>query len=455
MSAAKNMAAGAAAGSAAGPWGAAIGAGAGLIGSFLGIGSQNSSNKMNLKIMREQNAFNAKEAEKQRTWQQEMQNRYGTVQAQAAQYRAAGLNPQLANVSPQSVGTGATAQASESIAQQPVNYSGIGSAVQNGLQYYQQQQSIDNQKVVQDSVAALNETQGALNKALELQSNQKVEESKQTVANLKLAYDFSAKTLATRVRQQYLNEDILTWQQNDMKYSAITKMYDLYNIKPEIVQNMQSSTILNYASAFRAAADGQMTLKEIQYLPRKYAIMNTMALGSYLAGRGSLLGGFAAVHNANTMDRNTKPQWQLDAFTTDYLLGKKGDEDALIYIRGDVRLKHLLDINIANNEWSLNKLMEEPALIRNLSTNYREQGALTHKQNEAFWTDKYIERGTKVMHTANETLDTAGGLITKGLSKYIKAPVKETRNIKYDWKNNRWNEDVTVETYRRPLKSKK
>ena len=34
-----------------------------------------------------------------------MQNRYGTAQALAAQYRAAGLNPQLANVSPQSVGT--------------------------------------------------------------------------------------------------------------------------------------------------------------------------------------------------------------------------------------------------------------------------------------------------------------------------------------------------------------
>ena len=452
MSAIKNAASGAAAGSSFGPWGAAIGAGAGLIGSFLGAGSQNSANKMNLKIMREQNAFNAKEAEKQRSWQQQMMNSYGTVQAQSAQYRAAGLNPQLANVSPQSVGTGATAQASESIPQQAANYGGVGAAIQNGLQYYQQQQSINNQKIVQDSVAALNETQGALNKALELQSNQKVEESKQTVTNLKLAYDFSAKTLATRVRQQYLNEDILTWQQNDMKYSSITKMYDLYNIKPEIVQNMQSSTILNYASAFRAAADGQMTLKEIQYLPKKYAIMNTMALGSYLSGRGSLLGGFAAIHNANTMDRNTKPQWQLDSFTTDYLLGKKSDEDALTYIRGDVRLKHLLDINIANNEWSLNKLMEEPALIRNLSTNYKEQSTLTHKQNEAFWTDKYIERGTKVMHTANETMDVAGGLITKGVSKSIKAPVKEKHNYKYDWKNGRWDHEFSVESYRQSKK---
>lgn len=443
MSVGKNMAAGGAAGSVGGLWGAAIGAGAGLLGSFLGIGSQKSANKANLQMMREQNAFNAKEAEKQRTWQQDMVNRYGTAQAQAAQYRAAGLNPQLANVSPQSVGTGVSAQAADSIAQQPANFSGIGSAFQTGLQYYQQQQSVDNQKVVQDSVAALNETQGALNKALELQSAQSVEESKQNVANLQLAYDFSAKTLATRVRQQYLQEDLLTWQQNDMKFSSITKMYDLYNIKPEIVQNMQSSTIFNYASAFRAVADGRMTLKEIQYLPKKYAIMNTMALGSYLSGRGSLLGGFAAIHNSDTLDRNTKPQWQLDQFTTDYLLGKKGDEDALKYIRGDVRLKHLLDINIANNEWSLNKLMEEPTLIRNLGRKYGQEGSLLQKDNESYWTDKAIDRGMKFVDAANKAVDTYTGL------KYVNKPVKEKHNYKYDWKNGRWDHEFSVETTRR------
>jgi hypothetical protein len=446
MGAVKNMAAGAAAGSSAGLWGAALGAGAGLIGSFLGIGSQKSTNKTNLKLMREQNAFNAKEAEKQRSWQQDMQNRYGTAQALAAQYRAAGLNPQLANISPQSVGTGATAQSSETIAQQPANFSGIGSAVQNGLQFYQQQQSIDNQKVVQDSVAALNQTQGALNKALELQSNQKVDESKQTVANLQLAYDFSAQTLASRVRQQYLNEDILKWQQNDIKYSSITKMYDLYNIKPEVVHNIQSSTISNFASAFRAVADGRLTLKEIQYLPKKYAIMHTMALGSYLAGKGSLLGGFAAMHNANTLDRNSLPQWKLDSFTTDYLLGKKDDDDALRYIKGDVRLKHLLDINIANNEWSLNKLIEEPSLIRNLSIKYAQEGSLLQKDNTSYWTDKQIDRGMKFVDAATKAVDTYTGV------KYVNKPVKEKHNYKYDWKNRRWDHEFSVETTRSPKK---
>lgn len=440
------MAAGAASGSAAGIWGSAIGAGAGLLGSFLGIGSQKATNKINLQMMREQNAFNAQQAELQRAWQREMFNRYGTAQAQAAQYRSAGLNPLLSNVSPQTVGSGVSASASEAIPQQPLNFSGVGTAIQNGLQYYQQQQSIENQKVVQDSVAALNETQGALNKALELQSNQSVEESKQNVANLKLAYDFSAQTLATRVRQQYLQEDMLSWQQNDMKYAAITKMYDLYNIKPEIVQNMQSSTFSNYASAFRSVAEGNMTLKEIEYLPKKYAIMNTMALGTYLSGRGSLLSGFASVHNANTLDRNTKPQYDLDRFTTDYFLGKKGDEDALRYIKGDVRLQHLLDINIANNEWSLNKLMEEPSLIRNLSTKYAQEGALLKKDNDSYWTDKHIDRGMKFVDAATKAVDTYTGL------KYINKPVKEKHNYKYDWKSGRWDHEISVETTRRSKK---
>jgi hypothetical protein len=442
MGALKNMAAGAAAGSSAGIWGSAIGAGAGLLGSFLGIGSQKATNKANLKMMREQNAFNAQQSELHRAWLQEMQNKYGTASAQAAQYRAAGLNPLLSSVSPQSIGSGAPASASEAIPQQPLNFSGVGASVQNGLQYYQQQQSITNQKVVQDSVAALNETQGALNKALELQSNQSVEESKQTVSNLKLAYDFSAQTLATRVRQQYLQEDMLNWQQSDMKYSAITKMYDLFNIKPEVVHNMQSSTFFNYASAFRAAAEGRMTLREIQYLPKKYAIMNTMALGSYLSGRGSLLSGYASARNAYTLDRNTKPQYELDRFTTDYLLGKKDDDDALSYIKGDVRLKHLLDINIANNEWTLNKLMEEPTLIRNLGNKYGQESSILEKDNQSYWTDKAIDRGVKFVDATANAVETYTGL------KHSNRSVKEKHNYKYDWKSGRWDHEISVEKSR-------
>lgn len=382
MSATKNMAAGAAAGSAGGLWGAAIGAGAGLLGSFLGIGSQKSTNKANLKLMREQNAFNAKQAEIQRTWQQQMINQYGTAQAQAAQYRAAGLNPQLANISPQSVGTGATAQAAEAIPQQSLNYSGVGSAIQNGLQYYQQQQSIDNQKVVQDSVAALNETQGALNKALELQSNTRVGQMKQEIENLKIAYDFSAKTLASRVRQQYMSETIQKWQANDIQYSSMLKSYELFNISPQQVETLQSQSIYNFASAFRAVADGKLTLKELQYLPKKYAIMQTSALGSYMSGKAALTTASAVKELNHALAKesnqrsigigydNREKQYHWDWMSS-------SDDDNLKYIKRDTNANKLYNLNLQTNQWTLNKLMEEPGLVRSMSR-YYDAGAVHH-----------------------------------------------------------------------------
>lgn len=382
MSVTKNMAAGAAAGSSGGIWGAAIGAGAGLLGSLLGVGSQKSTNKANLKMMREQNAFNAKQAEIQRTWQQQMMNQYGTAQAQAAQYRAAGLNPQLANVSPQSVGTGATAQASEPVPQQALNYSGIGSSVQNGLQYYQQQQSVDNQKIVQDSVAALNETQGSLNKALELQSNTKVGQMKQEIENLKIAYDFSAKTLASRVRQQYMSETIQKWQANDIQYSSLLKSYELFNIAPQQVQTLQSQSVYNFASAFRAVADGKLSLKELEYLPKKYAIMQTSALGSLYSGQAALVGASATKElnhalanesNARTVGigydvREKQSHW--DWFSS-------SDEDNLKYIKSNTNANKLYNLNLQTNQWTLNKLMEEPGLVRSMSR-YYDAGAFHH-----------------------------------------------------------------------------
>lgn len=382
MSAIKNMAAGAAAGSSTGLWGAAIGAGAGLLGSFLGIGSQKATNKANLKMMREQNDFNAKQAEIQRTWQQQMLNQYGTAQAQAAQYRAAGLNPQLANISPQSVGTGATAQASEPIPQQALNYSGIGSSVQNSLQYYQQQQSIDNQKIVQDSVAALNETQGSLNKALELQSNTKVGQMKQEIENLKIAYDFSAKTLASRVRQQYMAETIQKWQANDIQYSSMLKSYELFNISPQQVQTLQSQSIYNFASAFRAVADGKLTLKELQYLPKKYAIMQTSALGSFMSGKAALTTASAVKELNHALAKESGARtvgigYDVREKQAHWDWMNSSDDDNLKFIKRDTNANKLFNLNLQTNQWTLNKLMEEPALVRSMSR-YYDAGAVHH-----------------------------------------------------------------------------
>jgi hypothetical protein len=118
----------------------------------------------------------------------------------------------------------------------------------------------------------------------------------------------------------------------------------------------------------------------------------------------------------------------------------------LRYIKGDVRLKHLLDINIANNEWSLNKLIEEPSLIRNLSIKYAQEGSLLQKDNTSYWTDKQIDRGMKFVDAATKAVDTYTGV------KYVNKPVKEKHNYKYDWKNRRWDHEFSVETTRSPKK---
>ena len=58
--------------------------------------------------------------------------------------------------------------------------------------------------------------------------------------------------------------------------------------------------------------------------------------------------------------------------------------------------KHLLDLNIQQNEWSLNKLMQEPDLIRSLSGMYKSETSLTNKRVDSYDTDKIFERGESV-----------------------------------------------------------
>lgn len=58
--------------------------------------------------------------------------------------------------------------------------------------------------------------------------------------------------------------------------------------------------------------------------------------------------------------------------------------------------RHLLDLNIQQNEWSLNKLMQEPDLIRSLSGMYKSETSLTNKRVDSYDTDKIFERSESV-----------------------------------------------------------
>ena len=104
---------------------AALLGGSSLLGSTLGgifgSSSQSKANKLNYKIWQEQKEFNRQEAQKQRDWQELMQQLYGTSSAKASNLRSAGLNPLLGDVSASSVGSGATAVSPQAPTMNPVN----------------------------------------------------------------------------------------------------------------------------------------------------------------------------------------------------------------------------------------------------------------------------------------------------------------------------------------------
>ena len=217
-------------------------------------------------------------------------------------------------------------------------------------------------------MAALNETQGALYNALALQSDTRVSQMKQEIENLKIAYDFSSKTLASRVRQQYLNETILSWQAQDLEYSSLLKSYELFNIAPQQVQQLQSQTVFNYASAFRAVADGKLTLKELEYLPKKYAIMQTSALGSLYSGQAALTSASAVselnhalAKESGERKRGLSYENNGKAAYWDWL--SSSDDDNLKYIKRNSRANQLYNLTLKTNQATLNKLLEEPQLI--------------------------------------------------------------------------------------------
>ena len=152
-----------------------IGSGLGVLGGafsgLFGSSSQSSANRTQLKIWREQRDFNREEAEKQRNWQQQMQELYGTSSAKANDMRSAGLNAKLGDVSASSVGTGATATSPAPPDIRPYNAGadiaqGFNNAAQTFIAGYNsetQRRAQESQKAVNDSIVALNDSVQKLN----------------------------------------------------------------------------------------------------------------------------------------------------------------------------------------------------------------------------------------------------------------------------------------------------
>lgn len=383
--------------------GGALGMASSLLGGLFGKSNTKKTNEMNYRIMQEQNRFNAEEAKKNRDWQELMYRMFGTSSAKANDMRAAGLNALLGDVSASgNVGSGAAATAAESAQMLPTDYSFVGDAATHGLAAYNTTRSVD-------ATISLQKSQENVNKSVEgINYAQKGFLESQTSMQ-KLTYKFAQDTYQNRLLQEQFKAELENWRGFDAMYDARLKAFSLYNVMPQEVEKNVAQTMSFYASAFRDIAAGKYTLKQTENYGKWLSIQQTFAHAATVQGQAALMQGRAAIQNANanasylkqlggyygalTSGQNMSNDMQ--RYYTDFMLGKMPIVKAESILR-QTPYKHLLDLNIQQNEWSLNKLMQEPDLIRSLSGMYKSETSLTNKRVDSYDTDKIFERGESV-----------------------------------------------------------
>lgn len=412
-SAGKGAAAGAAAGGVPGALvGGALGIASSLVGGLFGKHNTDKTNKMNYQIMQEQNRFNAEEAEKTRKWQEMMYRMYGTSSAKANDMRAAGLNALLGDVSASgNVGSGAAATAAESAQMMPTDYSFIADAAGSGLSGYNTMRSVD-------ASVSLQKSQENVNKSIEgINVAQKGLIESQTDMQ-KMTYKFAQDTYQNRLLQEQFKAELANWQGFDAMYDARLKAFSLYNVMPQEVEKNVAQTMSFYASAFRDIADGKYTLKQTENYGRWLSIQQTFAHAATVQSSAALMQGRAALTNANanasylgklgkyygSLTSGQNMTNEMSRYYTDFMLGKMPLGKAESILR-QTPYRHLLDLNIQQNEWSLNKLMQEPDLIRSLSGMYKSETSLTNKRVDSYDTDKIFERGESVSRMVKNISD--------------------------------------------------
>lgn len=404
--------------------GGALGLASSLIGGLFGKHNTDKTNKTNYQIMQEQNQFNKEEAQKNRDWQELMYRMFGTSSAKANDMRAAGLNSLLGDVSASgNVGSGAAATAAESAQMMPTDYSFVGNAVTHGLAAYNTTRSVDASVSLQKSQENVNKSIEGVNKAqeglLESQNNMQ-----------KMTYKFAIDTYQNRLLQEQFKAELENWRGFDAMYDARLKAFSLYNVMPQEVEKNVAQTMSFYASAFRDIADGKYTLKQTENYGKWLSIQQTFAHAATVQGQAALMQGRAAITNANanasylkqlgsyygvlTSGHNMSNDMQ--RYYTDFMLGKMPIGKAESILR-QTPYKHLLDLNIQQNEWSLNKLMQEPDLIRSLSGMYKSETSLTNKRVDSYDTDKIFERGESVTRMFKNVSDGIGNFTSPASSK--------------------------------------
>jgi len=401
--------------------GGALGIAGSLLGGLFGNHNTNKINNMNYKIMQEQNQFNREEAQKNRDWQEMMYRMFGTSSAKAADLRAAGLNALLGDVSASgNVGSGGAASAAESAQMVPSDYSYVGDAVNRGFAAYNTTRSVD-------ASVSLQKSQENVNKSIEgVNIAQKGLMESQTDMQ-KMTYKFAMDTYQNRLLQEQFKAELANWQGFDAMYDARLKAFSLYNVMPQEVEKNVAQTMSFYASAFRDIAAGKYTLKQTENYGKWLSIQQTFAHAATVQSSAALMQGRAALTNASANAAYLKQLGgyygsltsgqlmsnQMQRYYTDFMLGKMPIDKAESILR-QTPYKHLLDLNIQQNEWSLNKLMQEPDLIRSLSGMYKSETSLTNKRVDSYDTDKIFERGESVSRMVKNVSD--------GISNFTRMP---------------------------------
>lgn len=400
-----------------------------LASGIFGASAQKSANKQNYKIWQEQKDFNRIEAQKQRDWQQRMQDMYGTSSAKANDLRAAGLNAYLGDVSASQVVSGSTASIGSAPEMQPVNpLSGVGGAIQSGANTFSQlfeqetaRRSQQSQEAVNTSIENLNKMRATTEELVQSLKKQDFSIGEQTLQQMEYNTEYLQRTLDSRVRQQYTDECIAEWQRQDIKYHALTQTYELYNLAPAKVQETLSNIAYNSAAAFNQFAQGKLTFRQFLNYPKELAIRQTFAQASVMQGRAALMSGKAALMNAQnygSLLRSQTKQQDLQneqtQFYNDYWLGKVSTDDALKYIKRDIPIWSLYKTNLGIAEQTFTNLTLQPTLIKSM-TRANNASAV---RNE--W-GKY-----------DDMVRTATDLIGTGVDAYTKGATIGLRKKRYD-----------------------
>lgn len=400
--------------------GGALGLAGSLIGGLFGKHNTDKTNQMNYKIMQEQNQFNKEEAQKNRDWQEMMYRMFGTSSAKANDMRAAGLNALLGDVSASgNVGSGAAATAAESAQMMPADYSFVGDAANRGLAAYNTTRSVD-------ASVSLQKSQENVNKSIEGVNNAQKGLMESQSDMQKMTYKFAMDTYQNRLLQEQFKAELANWQGFDAMYDARLKAFSLYNVMPQEVEKNVAQTMSFYASAFRDIAAGKYTLKQTENYGKWLSIQQTFAHAATVQSSAALMQGRAALTNANANASYLKQLGgyygaltsgqhmsnQMQQYYTDFMLGKMPIGKAETILR-QTPYKHLLDLNIQQNEWSLNKLMQEPDLIRSLSGMYKSETSLTNKRVDSYDTDKVFERIESTSRVFNNVAEGVGNFLPK------------------------------------------